>query len=257
MGERRQIPSCLDELTPEQYERYLFLCYHLMIGGLEPDMFRRKWLTCLLGLPADIELYSVSESERGSLMESMEGFFVRSGNDGEDVVSPDFDCERNLLPEYGGFRGPGDWLEGMTFGEFTGCLNILESISDGEDDEIMEGYASMTRVMYHMPSEAEVPPLLLMHAPRYFCGIWRRICSEPISLNGREIDFRIIFRGDSHRKADDRTGWAGLTFEVASAGLFGKVPEVEQTGFWDVLLYLYRCKFEYLEEKKKSLKNKK
>ena len=50
--------------------------------------------------------------------------------------------------------------------------------------------------------------------------------------------------------ADDKTGWTGIVFEVAASGVFGNKKEVDDTPFWDVLLYLYKCKFEYLHQKR-------
>ena len=59
-----------------------------------------------------------------------------------------------------------------------------------------------------------------------------------------------MFRSSGGKKPDDKTGWTGITFEVATAGLFGNVAEVERTDMWAVLNYLYKCKFEYLNEKR-------
>ena len=50
----------------------------------------------------------------------------------------------------------------------------------------------------------------------------------------------------------DRTGWKGITFEVASSGVFGAMDSLNVTPFWDVLLYLYKCKYEYLHNKNKT-----
>ena len=50
----------------------------------------------------------------------------------------------------------------------------------------------------------------------------------------------------------DRTG---IVFEVAASGVFGNKKEVDDTPFWDVLLYLYKCKFEYLHQKQMCIRD--
>ena len=65
--------------------------------------------------------------------------------------SLDFDTPVNLLPEYKGFKGPGDWLDGITFGEFVQCLTIFESLAEADAEGVAEGYADIARVLYHIP----------------------------------------------------------------------------------------------------------
>ena len=74
--------------------------------------------------------------------------------------------------------------------------------------------------------------------------------AAPVEINGKKIDFRIIFKSSGGSRPDDKTGWTGITFEVASAGLFGNVSQVEAADMWAVLIYLYKCRFEYNHEKR-------
>jgi len=63
------------------------------------------------------------------------------------------------------------------------------------------------------------------------------------------VDFSIIFKSSGSRRPDDKTGWAGISFEIAAAGVFGNVSELDAAPFWAVLMYLYKCKFEYMHDK--------
>ena len=76
--------------------------------------------------------------------------------------------------------------------------------------------------------------------------------AAPVEINGKKIDFRIIFKSSGTSRPDDKTGWTGITFEIASAGLFGNVSQVEEADMWAVLIYLYKCRFEYNHEKRLS-----
>lgn len=249
-GDRRvDIPSSPDELDTRQYVRALAISVALGAGTLSPLQARRRLMSLFLGLNVDFGLLQERHArDIDGALDALDGFFHTAPGG---AVSMPLDTVRNLLPETGGFRGPGDWLEGVSFGEFIECLSVLDTLSDsGVDGEAVAGaYSHVARVLYHIPLGTPVPEILLVHAPRLFMAVWRRICSEPVDINGRDIDFRIIFRPSGDARPDDRTGWTGITFEVAAAGLFGDTRGVEATDFWSVLLYLYKCKFEYINDK--------
>ena len=248
-----EIPTALEELTPEQYKYFITLSsvYATSVSMTEKD-YRVRWLSYLAGLgPMDFTLF-VPERERlfRDAMPETDGFFYRE-SDGR--ITPTFDTPANLLPEIDGYHGPGDMLDGLTFGEFTECSSVIKTVSGDPETDVMEAYGHIARVLYKIPEEKDIPEILYFHAPTLFRNVLKQIESAPIDINGEKIDFRIIFQSDKTGvNYDDKTGWAGITFEVASSGVFGGVKDVEKTDFWMVLLYLYRCKFEYLHSKKKG-----
>lgn len=250
-GRRIEIPETVGELTPGQYEYYCFLSYSVGNGLIGLDYFRVRWLSYLIGLGrADFTALKPEYiAELEAQMDTIDGFFVESGNG----VSLDFTTPVNLLPEYKGYKGPGDWLEGTTFGVFVECLTVFEGLSGAEPDDVAEGYSHIARRLYSIPEGEPVPVILAFHAPTLLASVWKSLMDGPIDINGKKIDFRIIFKSSGSSRPDDKTGWTGITFEVASAGLFGNVRQVEETDMWEVLLYLYKCKFEYLHEKRNSL----
>lgn len=247
-----EFPTALEELTPEQYRFFISLSSLYGAGTIDADELRERWLIFLAGLGL-VRLSLMTEERRATLMGAMpltNSFFIKDRNGN---LAPNFDTRKNLLPEVKTedgriYKGPGEWLEGMTFGELTDCLNAMGDLS-GIDE-----FDHIARVMYRIPEEEPVPDILYFHAPNLLRCVWRKIEEGPIRVNGQDIDFRIIFKpapGDNSRKPSDGTGWTGITFEVASSGVFGDVKEVEKTDMWMVLLYLYRCKFEYIHTKKK------
>lgn len=253
-GREIEIPTALEELTPAQYEYYCFLA--LMLAGqlMEPEYFRIRWMSFLLGMKrADYTILRPEFiDEIDAQLDAIDGFLIRETIDGSERIRPDFDTVRNMLPQYRGLKGPDDMLHGVTWGEFTECYTVMECMQDADQDAQAEGYEHIARILYHIPDGIPVPKLLTFHAPRLFGNVWRAIQSGPIEVNGRRIDFRIIFQSSGSSKPDDRTGWTGITYEVAQAGLFGNVAQVEREDLWAVLLYLYKCKFEYLNEKRNN-----
>ncbi|MDE5643272.1 MAG: hypothetical protein K2I56_07235 [Muribaculaceae bacterium] len=249
------VPAQPDELTPEQYRYYVFLASAYQAGDISGDQLRCRLFSYLAGLGSlDYTMLIpeyVAQAEK-AMPDVLAGFMRRStGPDGRAKVELQFGSCRNLLPEVDGYRGPLDWLHGLSYGDFVQCLTILPDCSDQSDEVRAAAMEAMARTLYKVPEGAGVPPVLLFHAPVFFATVWNAISSGPVTVNGRSIDLSIIFRSSGgERRPDDRTGWIGITFEIAKANVFGNVREVEAAGFWEVLLYLYKCKFEYLHEKK-------
>lgn len=248
-GRQLEIPASVDEMTPEQYRRMLSSVLMLQAAKASPIEVRRALFGLLAGVAAPTRiLKDEAVAEIDAQLSALDGFFMLTP--GGEVLR--WQPVRNLMPECEGFMGPGDLLEGVTFGEFVECLTLLEDIPEDNNHAAFVTYSRMARILYHIPPDRYVPELLVLHAPAMFGAVWATIMSGPIEFNGKKIDFRIIFKNSGSGKPDDKTGWAGVTFEVAAAGLFGKVSEVERTPFWDVLLYLYKCKFEYLNESRNN-----
>mgnify|MGYP000178678018 CR=1 FL=1 len=243
-GHEREVPGCVDELNTEQYIEYIRLVMHVAGGAIDINDFRVRFFSKLLGLRIPLTKYceAIVDECIPAMAEVMRGFVI-----GEKPPRFSFATCRNLLPEYGSHKGPGDWLNGMTWGQFTECSILLCMLNEDNAEEVCKQIA---RVMYDIPADAEVDMILTMHAPQLFGNVWQAIQSGPIEINGSALDLSIIFKATERSRPDDKTGWTGITLEVATAGLFGNVRELEQTDFWQVLVYLYKCKFEYLHEPK-------
>ena len=258
-GKTVEVPQSIGELTSKQYRYYCTLASMLAASTIDIDYFRVRWVSFLVGL-GSVDYTSLLPEYIDELDNQadniMAGYLIRTGHPAPYDVRVDFDTPRNLLPEFGGYSGPGDWLNGIKFGEFVGCSTIHESLASANSpEEIADGYEAIARILYHIPATDSVPSLLTFHAPMLFVNVWKHIQSGPIDINGKKIDFTIIFKSAGPKRPDDKTGWTGITFEVATAGLFGDVTNVEKSDFWAVLMYLYKCKFEYINDLKRQRNN--
>ena len=240
-------PESLDELSPEQYEYYIFLASMLSGGLISLEQWRVRWLSYLAGLKR-VDFYLLKpefiRQAEAYVFEVTEKFLKNENGN----YAPTFATCRNLLPEYNGYRGPADWLSGLKYGVFVQCATLIDQIKPGQSD--VKIYEEIARALYSIPAEKVVPSVLTWHAPVLFHNVCTAIESGPMEINGRTIDLSIIFKNSGSKRPDDKTGWAGITFEVAAAGVFGNVHELDDSDFWAVLLYLYKCKFEYNHEKK-------
>lgn len=263
-GKTVRLPSQLEELSGRQYIRLLSLTMVMQAGLASFEDMRDRWVSFLLGTAISYRDYEpdiVMEVEEQ--LEKLNGFFeFTPAEDGVVKVSVRLDTKKQMLRELDGWTGPGDMLDGMTFGEFTDCLIQLKIADEAtSDDERREAMRELTRRMYHAPGvphdtpqhrpSAPTPPdLLVFHAVTFFTSIWQTITSEPVNINGEQIPLTILFRDSTQkagrRHADDRTGWRGIAFEVARDGVFGRLADVDAAPLWDVLLFLYKCKFDAL-----------
>lgn len=242
------VPTCIEELTAQQYERYLLLAVALSSGAFDIDTARVKLTSMLLGLQYD---YTMLVPKAISEIEAQTGALNHFFEEGKLSLS----TPKNMLPEYDGYHGPADWLEGLRFGTFVEIMAIIDSLRGATDEEVEQSYSSIARLLYGIPKDSPAPPVLTIHAPLLFMSVWKLIQSQPLHINGGLIDFRILFQhSGGTTRPNDHTGWDGVTFEVAKEGVFGAVKDVEECDMWKVLLYLYKCKFEYINEQKASVK---
>ena len=241
-GRTVQVPLSVEELTMDQYIYLVCLNTWLERKLIDGDYFRVRWFSWLLGLGnTDFTML------RRELIEQVQPHCRRITDGFMKAGRPDFTTCVNLIPEYKGYKGPADWMSGVSYGKFVECATVFSQLASAEDPR--ELYQHIARTLYSIPPEKPVPEILAWHSVVFFSNVWRAIQTAPVEINGQMLDLSIIFKGSSGRKADDKTGWTGISFEVASAGLFGNVRELEEADFWEVLIYLYKCKFEYLHDK--------
>ena len=192
------VPAQPDELTPEQYRYYVFLASAFQAGDIDEEQLRRRLFSYLAGLGTldyTMLIPEYAAQAEKAMPAVLDGFIRRAtGPDGRATVELRFESCRNLLPEVEGYRGPADWLHGLSYGDFVQCLTILPGCSDPSDDVRAEAMEAMARTLYKVPEEAGVPPVLLFHAPVFFATVWKAISSGPVTVNGRSIDLSIIFR---------------------------------------------------------------
>lgn len=251
------IPGDLEELSPDQYLKYLELVIMLNMGTLTPYEMKCLLLSKLLGLKTVFTLYRESTvNELSPQVDKLNSFFDINEDNGVVVYDAHIKTGRNLLPVFGEFTGPEDMLNDITFGQFVSCINVLASISecnlDNKKFENAITHIGQTLYKHSEYGHELITPLLLsFHAYYFFISVFELIRTVPIPINGKNIDFSILFKEtESSSQLDDKTGWTGITYEVATSGPFGSLKQVNEAGFWDVLIYLYKCRFEQLHTKK-------
>lgn len=215
-----EVPSCLDEVSSEQYRQFLILSVLMNRGTISPGQFRVKWLSFLLGMKADYTMYRREIiRELDGQLEKLDGFFsYTTGKEGERIVTPILKTGRNLMQDFGGWHGVGDMLNGLTFGNFCDCLDLLQqskqAAAEKDDPAINEFFQDITLKLYRYKDPEKtpaVPSLLAIHAVNFFSAVWEMVLSGPVYIGGEAIDFRILFQklASEDRKADDKPAGPG------------------------------------------------
>lgn len=253
----KKIPEALEELSPSQYFRYLELVLMMNTGKISPFEMKCKLMSMLLGMRYNFRICKESiVSEISAQLPKLDGFFDITEKLDKVIYDPHIKSGKNLLPSYKNWKGPNDMLNDITYGQFVQCLNLakaMETARTEKDDKLVDSLMSeFGEILYRTEDSitgGSLPLLVCFHSYIFFCAVWELICTVPIPINGEDINFSILFQEPEDKKANDKTGWVGIAFEVASSGVFGNVKQINETPFWDVLLYLYKCRFEYIHNK--------
>lgn len=262
----------IDELTPEQYLFYLDLLLQHNVGQItDPFEIKRKLFVKLTDLKISRKLIfykaDVEEEIWAALTEKinlLDSFFDIETVGEKKKYSMHLKCGTNLLPTWANRKGPEDMLNNITWGEFISCLNALKLISKAEETkdiaEIQSNTIDIFNTLYKKTSRKEpkhIPDMVYFHAVTYFSYIYELITTVPIPINGEEIDFSIIWKSDDDDEntiKEDKSGWSGILFSIAEAGVFGKAADVNNANLYDVLIYLYRQKLQERHDKKQLKK---
>lgn len=248
----RQVAESIDEFTPAQYRRYLEISLLADRGAIGKAGLRSKLLTLLLDEKTDISMLSpMATAEAMKHIELTKPFIL----EGERRDRLNLESGINPLKEWNGWKGVGDMLSGLNFGGFIDCDSLLRMISKSESAKRREDLTmEFCKKLYSCPGRPDENPdeLLCAHSLVLFNNVMQMLHNEPIDFNGEPLDFSILFDKADRRKADDRTGWSGAALDIAETGVFGTYSQVLETPLWNVLLYLYRKKFDYLHNHSKT-----
>lgn len=194
---------------------------------------------------------------------------------------------KNLFPtiKAGGitFHGPADLLSNLTFAEFRAALREMDAHIEAARDpesaaEALDHLNRFMAVLYRpekgkprrrVPFDPEdhhtyaylarVIPLWQKNTTLlWFSYCIKYIQSEDIIIDGQIINLSVLFPKSSSGNGTERkgVGWAGLLFDIAKDGPFGKTDKTDQAGLFDVLLYLYKNHLDNKEMERK-IKNRK
>lgn len=285
-----EYPSCMNELTPEQFDIYCRLFIELKEDRVTlPDFYVRMAIE-LLDIDMDGNRYNrLSKTDKEAIqdnlrqiVETLEWLLVKTDNHASLNVEPNIDFARNLIPVLGNNIGPEDALQNITLAEFRDAIGHSMNFSLTADEE----YLSRLCASLYRPENPRWTTLSklqnwngdkrFVYNSAYADNNFHRFDRFPlhqrygvylmfnaalnflktgtVSVEGKEISFSILWDGNETSQ-NPGIGMAGVLFSLAETGVFGPLNDVEKVNLYVALARLYQVKIN--ESKIESLKPKK
>lgn len=280
-GKEIRFPSEIDELSPREYLFYLQLYLKQLSGEItDPHVIKRQLFTFLVDLKVSFRMQFYKRDTLQEIwsaltqkIDLLDSFFDIEPHDDHLKYTMKIKSGINLLPEWRHYKGPETMLTNLKWGDFVRCLDYmkqLQSAIDSEDlQQIQELSIEIFNVMYKPKNSHESGlfrrkikydlefDAVVFHCITYFKYIYELITTIEIPYKGNEIPFYIIWEKDDEDddSKSDMTEWDGILFMLAESGTFGTAETVNNYNMWEILLYLYKQKFQTREQRRKDKKD--
>lgn len=224
------------------------------------------------------------------LSELCDSYFEETMQDGKPVKTFKLMFTRNFIPVIKcGVRkyyGPADALQNITFCEYrTAHSHFIAYLASKDENELnrliavlyrrtkpllflqrwFPWYNGQSRVKFTAKSN----PLLIEKRARrisklpmyvryaiflYFSGSERYLVTGKPVIDGKEIDFSIIYEGSDSGSDSPDIGLIGILYSMAETKVFGSIAETDNQNLYDVMVRLYQIvkQNKALESKLKS-----
>ncbi len=203
-------------------------------------------------------------------------YFEEIEQDGKKVKTFKLTFTRNFVPViWCGKRkyyGPGDALQDITFCEYRTAHSYFASYLSSKDEmdlcrmiavlyrprkpflflrKLFPGFDGQQRIPFTSKSN---PILLEWRARRitklpiavrysiflFFSGSERYLATGKPVIDGKEIDFSILYEGSDHDPDSPDIGLTGVLFALAESKVFGSIQETDDQNLYDVMVRLYQ-----------------
>lgn len=289
---KKDIPSEIDEMSNEQFQRYVDLALMYAHGQINEDLFRNELVSFFLQIKSSVKYFRMSPEERihvdsnlFRLGELMSSFIEVSSNDGETIRSLKLRTVRNFVPRIGNLIGPEDAFGNLTLCEYRVAREYFREYSENGDVSALDkmiavlyrpkkmlsyfikfknSFSGDFRIAYTSKSNplkleararriSKVPFPIKYCVYVYFAGCEDYIKEGKPVIDGKQIDFGELYK-ESDGDDGSSIGMIGLLFSIAESGVFGTVEQTDQQNIWDIMVRLYQVvmQIKSLTKKNKS-----
>jgi len=276
------IPSDWDELSVVQIKEILKLSMKMMVGQLDFDQFvvkafyvisgiKRNWLSVFIEKKLSkrkLELKNANAYQCGELYAD---FLFKTPELDEEGNQKPWEFYYNTVVNYFpiihasgvAFSGPKTYLQDLTFGEFRKAIDAMNVYAKSKDEASLDDFF----VVLYRPDRTPLPEADLQalakkasKVPMYIkmsVFLWFTTCvhyltSSEVEINGRMLDFKMMFPKPEKDKKETGLGWTSLLFSMAKEGVFGDTDKTDSKQLYDVLMYMYDNHLQNLRAKTKT-----
>lgn len=286
-----QIPSDLDELTPEQYQYFLQLIGLAQSGVLDYTDIQTRMVYFILGMKHHPRIFnnkSINSDETreqicyniSTIADLLDFLFIIEDHQGDRQFQPARTIH-NFFPKIKNLYGPEDAFQNLSVIEYVHARDhFLNYAKTQEEKHLNNLVATLYRpkkwfhsIRKKMPSYdgqirqkyndntvesrfkkvSKIAPELKFAVYLYFLECENFIKTSTINVGGSFIDLSVLFKSsdDDGGGVSDDLGMLGILYKVAETGVFGNMEGASQTNLYDMLLKLYQNHIDYINNKPK------
>nr|NQU94099.1 hypothetical protein [Bacteroidota bacterium] len=145
IGIVKEIPSCFDEMTQEDFIRFSHLYLQFQKGSIDYARLKTEMVFQFLGIRHNKWRYELLDDEARSKISvnvflisgKLDFFFKEEKRDGKVNLKVNFPWTKNLVPAYHGYIGPADALADVSFLEYKNAhVASVEYIKSQDDVDL-------------------------------------------------------------------------------------------------------------------------
>jgi hypothetical protein len=268
-------PSTWEEIEGRHVVRIGKIMYQCYKGEIDYDIARKMAVDLFINRVNSLKKPEINEESmnywgnEAILADSVNFLFkrVKGRKEIENItIDPKF-CIQPAQSMKIGFRqynGPRDLLSDLTVYEFKETswrvMKYAETKDDGYLDEIFAVLYKSGGLLWRRKHRQEgfnekdynrslkaankVQIGLKFTIFLFFIGCMNWVREESIEIDGVEVNFGCLFprkkSSETDEGHDDKTGMAGILFQMAESGVFGNMEQTKNVNIWDFFLRLYQ-----------------
>jgi hypothetical protein len=276
----KEFPSEIQEMDQYQFINFIDLVLMYTSGTINIAQFKVLMIKNLLNIRYNLRYSTLSAVEKEEiagniiiLSELCESFFEDIIQDGKTVKSFKLNFIKNFIPVIcGRYYGPKDALQDISFCEYRLAHSHFVSYIESHDEQdlnnliavlyrprkrflwlrkYLRSYNGQPRISITSKSN---PVHLEQRARRigklsiavrygiflYFSGSEHFLVNGKPTVDGKEIDFSILYEKPEDASDSPDIGLIGILYSLAETKVFGSIAETDDQDLYDIMIRLYQ-----------------
>lgn len=279
----KEIPSCLEEMKPDEFVFMAGLLYELYQGEIDVTDLKTMLVYKLLNIGhykkkyiqlPDEEKFRVCEN-LAYVSDHIDFLFIEDFQEGKPVMKFNFNFVHNPVPVFprkihrGVFKkyyGPADALQDITFKQYVDAHAYFEHYTETGE---LESINKLAAILYlpknkkYDTGEVSARARLISRLPigyRFSVYLFFVACEHflkegDVEFEGETVSLKLLYETTlkeremaSKQKYNLKASLMSIGFTLAETGIFGPLEKVMEQNLYDILYLLYQQRVSYLNQ---------
>ncbi|MFZ4523500.1 MAG: hypothetical protein ACOYNC_17485 [Bacteroidales bacterium] len=276
----KEFPSEVSEMREDQFIFFIGLVLQYLAGSITLGDFKISLTMKLLDVKLNFGFAFMATEERENargeifrISELCDSFFEEIIQDGEKVRTFKLNFTKNMIPEiWGRYYGPSDALIDITFCEYRIAHSYYAAYleSNNEDDlnhliavlyrpakpwlwlrKLLSSFDGQVRVPFtskynplHLEARvkeiAKLPMAVRYGIFLFFSGCEQFLAKGSVKVDGKEIDFSIIYQKEDDAEDSPDIGLVGILYSLSETKVFGSIEQTDNQNLYDIMIRLFQ-----------------